>query len=154
MKLQPRIQSFLHPQPCIHSSYIHSSYIHSPKSMASVVFSTFGIPLSSGAICPLTATHMTVWQVELLFTGLLKQNTVGLVDIAFVWWNSPECFSKKLSEQKVPLWKVVGLYETYKKYEKIGGPNSYQNREKWTSVFYQKKISKSLSIFSPKNRVF
>ena len=35
--------------------------------------------------------------------------------------------------------KVVGLYETYKKYKKIGGPKTYQSREKWTSVSLPKK---------------
>ena len=106
MKLQPHIHSFLQPQP-----YIHGSYIQSPD-LLPVLF--FHIWTFRGHFFPLTYTHLTVWQVELLFT---KQNRNDL--------------SKKFHYKK-----VVGLYETYKKYEKIGGPNSYQNREKWTSVFY------------------
>ena len=43
-----------------------------------------------------------------------------------------EYFAKKLSEQKVPITDVVGLYSTYQKYIMIGAPNSYQFREKWT----------------------
>ena len=117
MKLQPHIHSFLHPQP-----YIHGSYIQSPRSTASVVFPHLDL---QGPFFPSTYTHLTLWQVELLFT---KQNRNDL--------------SKKFHYKK-----VVGLYETYKKYEKIGGPNSYQSREKWTSVFYQKNLQKSKSVF-------
>ena len=43
--------------------------------------------------------------------------------------------------------EVVGLYDTYQEGIKIGGLNSYQCREKGTSVFYQKH-SKSLRNFS------
>ena len=41
-------------------------------------------------------------------------------------------FTKELSEQKVPVTDVAGLYSTYQKYIMIGAPNSYQFREKWT----------------------
>ena len=116
-------------QPHIHSflypqPYIQGAYIQSPRSTASVVF----LHLDLQGPFLLTYTRLTVWQVELLFT---KQNRNDL--------------SKKFHYKK-----VVGLYETYKKYEKIGGPNSYQNREKWTSVLYQKNFQKSKYFFSKK----
>ena len=43
-----------------------------------------------------------------------------------------EYFAKKWSEQKVLIIKVAGLYTTYQKYKRIGGPSSYQFRENWT----------------------
>ena len=101
------------------STALHSQLLHSkPQIYGQSCF--FHIWTFRGHFFPLTYTHLTVWQVELLFT---KQNRNDL---------SKKCHYKK----------VVGLYETYKKYEKIGGPNFYQNREKWTSVFYQKKSPK------------
>ena len=61
-----------------------------------------------------------------------------------------EYFAKELSEQKGLVTEVVGLYSTYKKYIKIGDPNSYQFREKWTWVFYQKNLQKSKHFFYEK----
>ena len=61
-----------------------------------------------------------------------------------------EYFAKEWSEQKVSITDVVGLYSTYQKYIMIGAPNSYQFREKWTWVFYQKNLQKSKHFFYEK----
>ena len=61
-----------------------------------------------------------------------------------------EYFAKEWSEQKVSITDVVGLYSTYQKYIMIGAPNSYQFREKWTWVFYQKNLQNSKHFFYEK----
>ena len=61
-----------------------------------------------------------------------------------------EYFAKEWSEQKVAITDVEGLYSTYQKYIMIGAPNSYQFREKWTSVFLQKNLQKSKHFFYEK----
>ena len=59
-----------------------------------------------------------------------------------------EYFTEKWSEQKVLIIKVVGLYSTYQKYERIGVPSAYQLGENWTWVFSTKKLQKSKHFFS------
>ena len=124
LQLEPHETTAPHLQ-LFTSTALHLRLLHSkPQITASVVF----LHLDLQGPFLLTYTRLTVWQVELLFT---KQNRNDL--------------SKKFHYKK-----VVGLYETYKKYEKIGGPNSYQNREKWTSVFLPKNLQKFKYFFSEK----
>ena len=53
-----------------------------------------------------------------------------------------QCIAKGWSKPKVHVIEVVGVYGTYQKSIKIGGPNSYHFREKWTWVISSKKTSK------------
>ena len=65
------------------------------------------------------------------------------------WWHGfrlvkrpDEYFDNSWSEKKVPVILVIGLFDTYQKWIKIGGHNSYQFREKWSWVFYPKNLKK------------